>query len=148
MKILLYSGLLYLTGVAVLLFLRPQLMFTRDGTWKEFGIGRDGDQYTWMPIWLFCIIWAVFSYLLVVILADVGVLPGLWVSSVEVEAPPAPRSRGSGRAAAAAGAAAAAVETGPSTMRPGYYMLNTEGSGIEGVPKYIYLGPAAPAPQP
>jgi len=23
-------------------------------------------------------------------------------------------------------------------------MLNTEGSGIEGVPKYIYLGPAAP----
>lgn len=143
MKILLYSGLLYLTGVAVLLFLRPQLMFTRDGTWKEFGIGRDGDQYTWMPIWLFCIIWAVFSYLLVVILADVGFLPGLWVSSVEVEAPAPSRSRGSGRAAAAA------VEAGgPPTMRPGYYMLNTEGSGIEGVPKYIYLGPAAPAPQP
>lgn len=136
MKVLLYSGILYLTGVAIVLFLRPQLMFHENGAWKEFGIGRDPLQYTWMPIWLFCVLWAIVSYLLVILLADVGFLPGLWVSTVEVSRPTGTR----GRSGSGAGAAAAA----PAGMKPGYYMLNTEGSGIEGVPKYIYLGPAAP----
>ena len=128
MRLLIFSGILYLAGVALVLSLRPTLMFTDDGIWKEFGIGKNPDTHTWLPFWLFCILWSVVSYLLCVLLADAGVLPGLWVSHVEVEAP--------------------AVKT-PSipkgkTPVPGYYMLNTEGSGIEGVPKYIYLGPAAP----
>lgn len=139
MKVLLYSGLLYLTGVAIVLFLRPQLMFEeRTGAWKEFGIGRDPGTHTWMPIWLFCILWALVSYLLVIILADSGFLPGLWVSTVEVSRAPGRARAGSGLGTVAAAGAA------PAGMRPGYYMLNTEGSGIEGVPKYIYLGPAAP----
>ncbi len=105
-------------------------MFTQDGIWKEFGIGRNPETHTWMPFWLFCILWALLSYLLTVLLADAGILPGLWVSHVEVEAP-------AGRIKQASNV----VNKGP---KPGYYMLNTEGSGIEGVPKYIYLGPAAP----
>ena len=132
MRLLIFSGTLYLAGVAALLMLRPTLMFTPDGVWKEFGIGRNPDTHTWMPFWLFCILWAIASYLLVVILADWGLLPGLWVSHMEVETP-AGRSR-----------AVNAVSKGPKGPTPGYYMLNTEGSGIEGVPKYIYLGPAAP----
>ena len=104
-------------------------MFTPDGIWKEFGIGRSPETHTWMPFWLFCILWALVSYITIVMLADWGLLPGLWVSHVEVEAP-APRVK-----------AANAGNKGP---KPGYYMLNTEGTGVEGVPKYIYLGPAAP----
>lgn len=129
MRLLIFSGVLYLVGVATILMLRPELMFTPDGIWKEFGIGRNPDTHTWMPFWLFCILWALVSYILVVLLADWGFLPGLWVSHVEVEAP-ASRVK-----------AANAVNKGP---KPGYYMLNTEGTGVEGVPKYIYLGPAAP----
>ena len=129
MRLLIFSGVLYLVGVATVLMLRPALLFTPDGVWKEFGIGRNPETHTWMPFWLFCIVWAIFSYVLVVILADWGVLPGLWVSHLEVETP-AGRSKGVSNAS-----------KGP---KPGYYMLNTEGSVIECVPKYVYLGPAAP----
>jgi hypothetical protein len=128
MRLLIFSGVLYLVGVATILMLRPELMFTQDGIWKEFGIGRSPETHTWMPFWLFCILWALVSYITVVVLADWGFLPGLWVSHVEVEAPAA-RNKGLN------------VNKGP---KPGYYMLNTEGTGVEGVPKYIYLGPAAP----
>jgi hypothetical protein len=83
-----------------------------------------------MPFWLFCILWAILSYLLVVLLADAGIIPGLWVSHLEVQSPPAPKTPRTAEV--------------PKGLKPGYYMLNTEGSGIEGVPKYIYLGPAAP----
>jgi hypothetical protein len=130
MRLLVFSGILYLAGVATVLMLRPSLMFTDEGVWKEFGIGKSPDTHTWMPFWLFCILWSVFSYVLCVILADAGILPGLWVSHVEVEAP--------------SSAPASKAIKGPKTATPGYYMLNTEGSGIEGVPKYIYIGPAAP----
>jgi membrane-associated phospholipid phosphatase len=128
MRLLIFSGILYLAGVAIVLSLKPALMFTEQGVWKEFGIGKSPETHTWLPFWLFCILWSVLSYLLCVLLAEAGILPGLWVSHVEVDAP--------------------AVKT-PSAPKaktpvPGYYMLNTEGSGIEGVPKYIYLGPAAP----
>lgn len=129
MRLLIFSGLLYLTGVAAVLVLRPSLMFTSEGVWKEFGIGRSAETHTWMPFWLFCILWSLISYMIVVLLADAGLIPGLWVSHLEVESLPAPKARGKSSG-------------GP--MKPGYYMLNTEGSGIEGVPKYVYLGPAAP----
>jgi hypothetical protein len=126
MRLLICSGVLYLAGVATLLLLRPAFMFTPDGIWKEFGIGRNPETHTWMPFWLFCILWALISYILIVMLADWGFLPGLWVSHVEVETPARKVS---------------AVNKGP---KPGYYMLNTENTGIEGIPKYVYLGPAAP----
>jgi hypothetical protein len=127
MRLLIFSGILYLVGVASILLARPSFMFTPDGIWKEFGIGRDSETHTWMPFWLFCILWAILSYLIIVILADAGFLPGLWVSHVEVDAPAIRKSNNGNK--------------GP---KPGYYMLNTEGTGVEGVPKYIYLGPAAP----
>ena len=132
MRLLIFGGLFYLAGVAAILLLRPSLMFTDTGVWKEFGIGRRHETHTWMPFWLFCILWSILSYLLAVLLADAGVLPGLWVSHLQVESPVNRGSR----------APNGIPVKGP--MKPGYYMLNTEGSGIEGVPKYVYLGPAAP----
>lgn len=135
MRLLVFSGILYLAGVATVLILRPSLMFTADGVWKEFGIGKNEETHTWMPFWLFCIGWAILSYLIIVIFADIGLLPGMWVSHVEVQQSMKP-NRSSEEMIP--------IPRGNKGMKPGYYMLNTEGSGIEGVPKYIYLGPAAP----
>lgn len=81
MKLLLYSGLLYLTGVAIVMVLRPALMFRPDGTWKEFGVGRNPAYYTWLPFWLFAIVWAILSYLLILLLAGANVLPGINATS-------------------------------------------------------------------
>lgn len=77
MRLLLYSGILYLAGVAVILALKPSLMFREDGIWKEFGIGRNSDKYTWFPFWFFVIVWAIVSYCLILILASLGLLPGI-----------------------------------------------------------------------
>jgi hypothetical protein len=52
--------LLYLMGVMVVLGLRPDAMFSADGTWKEFGVGGRGR--TLLPFWLFAILWAFLSF--------------------------------------------------------------------------------------
>ena len=52
---------IYILGIAVILFLRPRIMFKPGGNWKEFGIGR-GENYTVIPFWLFAIFWAFISY--------------------------------------------------------------------------------------
>ena len=148
MKLLLYSGLLYLTGVAIVLLLQPSLMFTDDGQWKEFGIGRSPKTHTWMPFWLFAVVWALLSYIIILIFAGRGTLPGVTpeappeqtpnLSYKNFEVPPqsaTPIRRGR-RPAAAAAAAAAPI--------PGYYILNRETTESTGIPKYIYLGPEPP----
>ena len=48
--------------------MKPQLIFTERGAWKEFGIGRNPESYTWMPFWLFCIFWALISYSMVFVI--------------------------------------------------------------------------------
>jgi len=54
-------------------------MFHSDGTWKEFGIGRNPDRYTWFPFWIFALVWAIVSYILIVFLASFNLLPGIEV---------------------------------------------------------------------
>ena len=93
-------------------------MFTEEGHWKEFGIGRDERYYTWMPFWLFAIMWAIISYVIVSTVfgsaegVSMNVNESLPVTSVE--------------------------------MKPGYYVLDAEATAKKGIPKYIYLGPEAP----
>ena len=60
MRVLLISALLYLSGVVVMLYLRPESMFHRDGRWKEFGLHT--LEGTIFPFWMFCIAWAFISY--------------------------------------------------------------------------------------
>lgn len=69
MKVLLFAGILYLFVIGSILVLRPQLMFTANGAWKEFGIGRNPELYTWMPFWLFAILSAIISYMFVLLIA-------------------------------------------------------------------------------
>ncbi len=135
MKLLLYSGLLYLAGVAAVLVLRPTLMFREDGTWKEFGIGRNPNYYTWLPFWLFAIVWAILSYLVVLMFAGANLLPG--ISAVEgVPAVP--------QVTEMANATRKKVVHAVEELKPGYYILNAEETAKKGVPKYIYLGPEPP----
>ena len=151
MKILLYSGLLYLVTIAIVLAAQPTLMFTADGRWKEFGIGRDPNRYTWMPFWLFAILAAILCYLFVLILAGGDALPGVQtmneVSISEVENVEVPMANVMDVSATKPNnsAAPSVKRSKPSMeMKPGYYILNMAESSKKGVPKYIFLGPEPP----
>ena len=130
---LLLSGLLYLSGVAVILWFKPALMFNENGTWKEFGIGR-GERYTWLPFWMFAITWAMMSYVIVFSLSPRSsdtILPGTTYSRRKL------------RVASAAASAAPAPPASQELM-PGYYMLNTPSLNETGVPRYVYVGERPP----
>jgi hypothetical protein len=128
------AGTLYLIGVGVVLVIRPTYMFTSDGAWKEFGIGRNPEQFTWCPFWLFTLFWAILSFFIVQVFASFGLLPGVQWTQIETEV------------AAAEAASRAPVRRTQKTndLKPGYYMLNAEGSVKEGVPKYVYIGATHP----
>jgi len=131
MRRLVVGGLLYLTGIAVVLVLKPQYMFREDGRWKEFGIGRDPKNFTYIPFWLFSIIWAMISYVLVALLEDY-----IFGESSYVEETPMPRNRNR---------SSNKRNNSPNVeLTPGYYMLNESSTGRNGVPRYVYLGPEEP----
>lgn len=151
MKVLLFAGILYLFVIGSVLVLRPQLMFTAKGAWKEFGIGRNPELYTWMPFWLFAILSAILSYMFVLLIAGVGSLPGVDVVNEVVISEPAEniplsrRGRAMASASASANASASASPTdGAGEMKSGYYVLDAIETAKKGVPKYIYLGPEPP----
>ena len=149
MKVLLFAGILYLFVIGSVLVLRPQLMFTAKGAWKEFGIGRNPELYTWMPFWLFAILSAILSYMFVLLIAGVGSLPGVDVVNEVVISEPAEniplsrRGRASANASAPASASASPTD-GAGEMKSGYYVLDAIETAKKGVPKYIYLGPEPP----
>jgi hypothetical protein len=147
MTLLIYAGLLYLIGISVVLILKPELMFAKDGSWKEFGLGRNKHKYTWMPFWLFAISWAIISYVIVLVIASTTGLAGVsnnidvpvQNNSIEPEnvsmkaMSPVLSENGSRR-----------KPSSSNEMKPGYYILDTNETMKRGVPKYIYLGPEAP----
>lgn len=129
MRRLLVAGVLYLTGIAVLLLIKPQFMFREDGRWKEFGIGRDPNYFTPFPFWLFTIVWGVLAYILVMFVEDTLGVPSDRINIKRNNA----YVRNTRQVEA--------VEE----LVPGYYMLNEAATGRNGVPRYVYLGPAAPS---
>ena len=66
---LVYSMILYLAGIAAVLYIRPSFMFKGNGQWKEFAI-RNGESTTVFPFWMFCISWALVSYILVQVIGN------------------------------------------------------------------------------
>lgn len=150
MSLLIYSGVLYLIGISAILILRPELMFAKDGTWKEFGLGRNKQKYTWLPFWLFAIMWAIVSYIIVLVIASNTGLGGVSnnidvpiqtdtiepnnVSTKALSTPKSVTSLPKNNSTAATGMA----------MKPGYYILDANETVKKGIPKYIYLGPEAP----
>jgi len=138
MSLLIYAGLLYLLGISIVLMIKPQLMFSEKGIWKEFGVGRPSATYTWLPFWLFSMIWAILSYLIVLLIASHTGLAGVHtptdVSVTTETLDPEYVSR----------KAFSKKKIVPSDMKDGYYMLDTNETVKRGVPKYIYVGPEAP----
>jgi hypothetical protein len=127
-------------------------MFTPDGVWKEFGIGKSKDRYTPFPFWLFCLTWAVVAYVLVLLLLPFA------VDTNEINAA---NSANSGKKNARNRRTPVIREDNaeldtlefdddvleqepPSKLPRGYYVLNRKASKIAGVPKYVYLGEEEP----
>lgn len=116
-------------------------MFTEEGHWKEFGIGRDERYYTWMPFWLFAIMWAIISY--VIVSTAFGSAESVSMNVNESIAPV------TGSVPVTSVESMAEVISQPKVkkaneMKPGYYVLDAEATSKKGIPKYIYLGPEAP----
>ena len=136
MRVLLYSAVLYLLGIAIVLYLRPKEMFRRDGRWKEFGI--HGVDTTWMPFWLFCILWAVVAYAIVRMLypddAEPAAIPAPKKQRPVAEEPlsplPVPESK---------------IQENTTQGKPGYYKLDEAVMKEKGVPRYVYIGEEKPA---
>jgi hypothetical protein len=143
------SGALYLVGVAVALVVKPSFMFAPDGTWKEFGIGQDPKRYTVFPFWLFCLVWAVLAYIIVLVMlplfADIDELNSDQVNSESVYTPK--NNKRSKKNVVNVKEDSDLVfddEVEPVGLPKGYYVLNKKASRIAGTPKYIYLGEEEP----
>ena len=133
MSLLIYSGLLYLIGISVILAFKPLLMFSKDGKWKEFGIGRSRERYTWMPFWLFAIMWAIISYTIVLIVVGNTGLNGTNQNMNVVDAEDNMEEF-----------ANLTKKSSNKSMKKGYYILNVNETIKNGKPQYIYLGPETP----
>jgi len=126
MKVLLLSSLFYLIGIAIILYIKPNLMFNENGNWKEFGLNQDA-KHTWFPFWLFCIMWAFVSYGLssfVCYLTNDSTTTDENSGIVELNSK--------------------AKKNSKNTMKSGYYVLDKEAYDNNGIPKYIFLGSDAP----
>ncbi len=153
MRLLLFAGLLYLIGISIILVLRPEIMFAKSGKWKEFGLGRNRDNYTWMPFWLFSILWAIISYIIIISVASAFSGPSISLSNniqsfekeIEVNIEDIEPSNISKKTSIQSITSAKPVKRAQSlNMKPGYYILDTQETIKTGIPKYIFLGPEAP----
>jgi hypothetical protein len=141
------AGSLYLVGVGLVLLAKPSLMFSPDGDWKEFGIGQDQERYTPFPFWLFCLVWALVAYFIIVSMEPQIFGPGanalapLPVAAAAINAYNVPRrNNGANRKNNVSDSDSdAGVE-----LPKGYYVLNKKATRLSGVPKYVYLGPEEP----
>jgi hypothetical protein len=122
-------------------------MFTEDGSWKEFGIGRNMNTHTWMPFWFFAILWALTSYILVTIIFTVY-FPEIRVRMEAVETVSKPRISPSSYSSIEDIEMPRPIKRGRGKsmeLPDGYYIRNTDGTEIAGgIPKYIFLGKGLP----
>ena len=143
MRTFLIAGFFYLIGIATILIIKPGFMFTEEGVWKEFGIGRNPATHTWMPLWLFAILWAIVSYILSLLFCFLvfgstgkAVKAGKVQSVMDVEEVIEMPSEDA--------IIKKSVKKGK--LPSGYYLLNSQGKeGAGGIPNYIYLGKELPS---
>ena len=153
------AGALYLIGVAIVLVLKPTFMFTPDGNWKEFGIGKNKARYTPFPFWLFCLIWAVVAYTIVLLLLpfvvntdDMDIENSSSYGSNAANSGNSRPMKNNARRKVKNNNAELEVNSGlefdddafGENPKKGYYVLNRKASKIAGVPKYVYLGEEGP----
>jgi len=123
---------IYIVGVAVVLYVRPNLMF-RENSWKEFGLGTNGI-YTIFPFWLFTFVWAVIAYAL-------ATVSNLYIAKLAM------RSMGPSVNHKYIENIATPVSMVPhptpavSPTLPGYYIMQPQNVGQ---PQYVYFGTSPP----
>ena len=143
---------LYIVGVGLILYIRPQSMFHAEtGTWKEFGMGRSA-HYSLFPFWMFTIVWAFLSYALAtlgtVAFGNFALQTLVLESSGEEVAAPIPKNLATPITKVKvpklplAAATAAAADAAAAGATPGYYILETPKAGP---PKYVYFGLSPPS---
>ena len=147
LPILAVAFAIYIFGIAVVLVLRPTIMFRPGGTWKEFGIGR-GENHSLFPFWLFAIFWAFISYGLgLVIMSQFAILamsPEQGMPSIQQMAPPAPVQQ----------QPMVQQQGAPSFMKPVSSMMGLQRDAVPGFyvlqnvsgqqPQYVYYGTEPP----
>jgi hypothetical protein len=155
MHVLFLALTIYLLGVTIVLYLRPALMFHPGGTWKEFSLNPD-PNHTWMPFWLFSILWAFVSYLVAAALQRLLLSSSDKVDISEdgdgdgdgndIEEIPVVKSRRSVRPQVEMEIEAEPVSKtmGLNTSKNGFYVLNTQKYNTNHVPSYVYYGDQPP----
>lgn len=139
MRTLILSAVLYLLGIALILLLRPSLMFHKDGSWKEFG--TSSDEHTIFPFWLACIIWAIVSYLVTLLIVGEyrdAVVPAAALSTIPLAPLPSksPEDLVNPLPIKTRGRQKNIINT----SLVGYHMLNKDATEETGIPQYIYVG--------
>ena len=155
MRVFILSVMLYLMGVIAILYLKPDLMFSKEGHWKEFGFGS-GDRSPF-PFWAFVVSYAFVSFLVAKLIirpetitaAEYALATGtghdeksvLARKSKPITATPPKKSKSE--------PVEEDVVPGNTVpfkeeMQPGYYKLNTKRTK-SGSPKYVYMGTSLPS---
>jgi len=66
-----FSIFLFVIAISIIHFiLRPSIIYNKNGSFKEFGIGYMNKTVT--PIWFVCIILGIFSYLFICWITRIG----------------------------------------------------------------------------
>lgn len=137
------AGILYLLGVAAILLIKPTFMFTPDGQWKEFGIGQNPDRYTIFPFWLFCLSWALISYILILLLLPLFTKKRAIPDNININMRRAPTMVSEDDYDLDEMFSAPGSEG--VKMPKGYYVLNKKATRLTGMPKYVYIGENPPS---
>jgi hypothetical protein len=128
MSVLWIAFVIYIIGVAIVLFIRPNVMFQPGGgTWKEFGLSNTGS-YTVFPFWMFTLAWAVLSYAF-------ATLGSVFFASIAL------RSSDSNMSMFTPVSKEIPEPALSSERLPGYYVLKTPAVGQ---PQYVYYGTEPP----
>lgn len=140
------SGALYLVGVAIVLVIKPSIMFTPDGNWKEFGIGQSEARYTTFPFWLFCLLWAVASYVIVLLTLPLIIDMDSVNTNEYTEAVYARNKKPRVKRVVEESDLLFddEMEEPVKTLPKGYYVLNKKASRLAGTPKYVFMGEEEP----
>jgi hypothetical protein len=149
MHVLFLALTIYLIGTTLVLYLRPATMFHPGGAWKEFSLTPDAN-HTYMPFWLFSILWAFFSYLLATFIQRMAG-PSAPSEDVDFEKIELPETRveendfdGDNDMDVPELAEPVSKNMGMNRTRNGYYVLNTEKYNKNRVPMYVYYGDSPP----
>ena len=150
MSVLYFALGIYIVGVALVLYLRPSIMFHPDnGTWKEFGLDNT-HRTTVFPFRMFTIVWAFISYAIAtvsnVFVANVVLSSTSGESAFHFDeevATPISRVRYTPPAQITHTEVTPRIpKVAPPTQLPGYYFVEPQASGV---PKFVYFGHEPPS---